>query len=62
MIAASATQPPTEWTTVDPAKSTKPNSFSQPSWPACPTSEPEPHAQWPKTGYVTAATKVASTR
>ena len=39
MIAASATQPPTEWTTVDPAKSTKPSSFSQPSEPPRPSSE-----------------------
>ena len=61
MIAASATQPPTEWTTVEPAKSTKPSSRSQPSERRF-QSAASPHAQWPKTGYVIAATNVASTR
>jgi hypothetical protein len=46
MIAASAAQPPTEWTTVDPAKSTNPSSLSQPSeLPLGPVSDPSPHAQ-----------------
>ena len=51
MIAASAAQPPVEWTTVDPAKSTKPSSLSQPSEPTARAgSDASPHAQWPKTG------------
>jgi hypothetical protein len=45
MIAASATQPPTEWTTVDPAKSMKPSSFSQPSEPLGSANAALPQAQ-----------------
>ena len=44
MVAASATQPPTEWTTVEPAKSMNPRLLSQPL--GSPDAE-MPQAQWP---------------
>ncbi len=40
MIPASPAQPPTEWTTVEPAKSRKP----------IPPSQPPPQIQWPPMG------------
>jgi len=45
--AASATQPPMLWTTVDPAKSMKPSSCSHPIWVSIAN---PPQAQWPNTG------------
>ena len=42
ITAAKATHPPTEWTTVDPAKSIKPRFFNHPV--ACPVANP-PHIQ-----------------
>ena len=41
MTPASAAQPPTEWTTVEPAKSRK--------LPSC-ASQPPPQIQWPVIG------------
>jgi hypothetical protein len=41
-VPASAAQPPTEWTRVEPAKSEKPSSLSQ----------PPPHCQAPVIGYM----------
>ncbi len=59
MTAARLTQPPTECTTVVPAKSMKPKAASQPD--ASPLSAP-PQAQWPKTGYTSAAMMLAVMR
>lgn len=56
---SSATQPPTLCTTVDPAKSTKPSSASQ---PRAPGSHAPPQAQWPNTGYTTSDTQADSAR
>ena len=53
MAPASAIQPPTEWTTVEPAKSWKPRASIHPC-DASPASEP--HIQCPLTGYTIAET------
>src|SRR6056297_290624 len=49
---ASAAQPPTECTTVEPAKSEKPASASQ----------PPPHCQEPEIGYITPVSRMTKIR